>query len=468
MAVKRSRTWSSTFLVLSVVGARATRATTSPANVLLVRSLPWARSPTWVADWLHTEVRERSGISPVSLEVVLRKAGPRRLADGTEQLHTGTAIVRFASEAESLRALELFSAALSGFVLHAELLREEPPVERAPRAADARADGAAPRLLAARRREHQRNRRGREHEQLDLLLARVERRAGHLAVESAPPRARRIDWEALPPALDPCNSARRMLPGTMRGERKRLTVEVFAQLLDELLPGALARESARGAAIAQPTAPLTLVDCGSGTGNLLLPLAALSAPGVEWVGIDMKHRSVQLLEQRITNASTHLPARVRVWAGLIDEYAGPCDAVLSLHACGGASDAALALAARRGVPYIVSPCCVGKLRRGPRSGWLAGLLGDGASDGPGGESTFASIAACADAASPGADALVRSRRARAKLVVEQDRLAAAREGGGAECRLIDMGLGGADEVEVALGSSHLRHVLVGRFPSPAS
>ena len=62
------------------------------------------------------------------------------------------------------------------------------------------------------------------------------------------------------------------------------------------------------------------------------------------------------------------------WLGRVEEYSGPCDRVLSLHACGGASDAALRLASDRGVPFAISPCCIGKLRRGPASAWLQELL----------------------------------------------------------------------------------------------
>lgn len=443
---------------------------------------------------------------------MLRRNGPRLLPDGIKQLTTGTALVRFATEAEAVRAFGLFSSpdaprADMRTRLHAELRLDEVEQLAQRGTAPARPKGA-PRLHTARRREHQRNRRSRELEQLDRLLELVEadaaRQNGLAAASMVPGRA--ITWAALHPSLDPCRSARRMQPGTLRGERKRLTVEVFAQLLGEALPAALAlpasvHPAGAGAAdVSSPPRELTVVDCGCGTGNLLLPLATLGAAGVRFVGVDLKRRSLQLLAQRVRLASEQQQQQVRVeaWEGAIEAYDGPCDAVISLHACGGASDAALALAERRAVPFVVSPCCVGKIRRGPRSLWLKRALRDalaqlGTEDtDSSGDAQFASIAACADAASPGADAQTLLRRARAKLVVEQDRLAAAREGGGIGCRLVDMGKGGAAEdadgtampavseqstsaedgwAEAlarspsgsALSSSHLRHVLVGRF-----
>ena len=61
------------------------------------------------------------------------------------------------------------------------------------------------------------------------------------------------------------------------------------------------------------------------------------------------------------------------------KYDGRCDALVSLHACGGASDAALQLAARRDAPFAVSPCCVGALPVGVAPGGKHGTSARGAS-----------------------------------------------------------------------------------------
>jgi hypothetical protein len=100
------------------------------------------------------------------------------------------------------------------------------------------------------------------------------------------------------------------------------------------------------------------VEFGCGTGNLVLPLARL-LPGCQFHAIDMKWRSVELLEQRAKAAGlSNLTAAV----GRIEQYEGPCDVALALHACGSASDYSLLQAARCRAAYIVSPCCVGKLQ----------------------------------------------------------------------------------------------------------
>ena len=129
-----------------------------------------------------------------------------------------------------------------------------------------------------------------------------------------------------------------------------------------------------------------------------------------------------------------------------------------LHACGGASDAALQLAAQRGVPFAVSPCRIGKLRRGPASRWLRELAEP---DATAAEAAFALLAAWADSehlAAPApapsvarrsaasdvpaaeaavaahlvaaAHAVVAARQQRANTLVELDRLAALGEGEG--------------------------------------
>jgi len=39
-----------------------------------------------------------------------------------------------------------------------------------------------------------------------------------------------------------------------------------------------------------------------------------------------------------------------------------CSAIVSLHACGAASDLAIAAAVQRSIPFAVSPCCIGKVK----------------------------------------------------------------------------------------------------------
>lgn len=79
---------------------------------------------------------------------------------------------------------------------------------------------------------------------------------------------------------------------------------------------------------------LHIVDFGCGSGNLLLPLAAL-LPGCQFTGVDMKPAALKLLMQRAADAGL---SNVSVFEGMIEQYRQPFDVALALHACGNATD----------------------------------------------------------------------------------------------------------------------------------
>jgi hypothetical protein len=101
---------------------------------------------------------------------------------------------------------------------------------------------------------------------------------------------------------------------------------------------------------------LHIVDFGCGTGNLLLPLAALF-PSCIFTGVDMKPAALQLLQQRAAAAGL---SNVAVFEGMIEQYCQPFDVALGLHACGNATDHVLQMAVHCGAAFVVSPCCVGE------------------------------------------------------------------------------------------------------------
>ena len=303
------------------------------------------------------------------------------------------------------------------------------------------------------------------------------------------PSAGQLDWHRMDATCDPFRVAPR-LANTSCGKRKRESVEAFAWLLETvLLPRVRATQR-----LEAPSAPPTIVDAGCSTGSLLLPLAH-AFPEAKFVGVDVKASSLALLQERA--AAAGLSGRVTTWEGRIEEYDGECDALISLHACGGASDAALQLASRyapagkRAVPFAVSPCCVGALpfgisslggkkagsgARGAASPWLGSQLEraaiaeineiseDTAAPPDGARVTqiateiFALLAASAgsdgSALHEGGGGECALRRRRSKRVVEIDRLAA----------MPGKGLGGAMMMiagEATISSTSLTDVLVG-------
>jgi len=322
----------------------------------------------------------------------------------------------------------------------ASAVRDASAVGDASAVSDASAVGDAPKPPSRQRRH-----RLRELEKLDRLLDDILRVAPQdsplLAslmevelplVETGEPAATRLSWSGMAGPCDPCriecHASKRMAAGQPRGDRKREQVAAFAWLIDTvLLPQAAAASAS----------PPTIVDAGCSTGSLLLPLA-FAFPHARFVGVDMKRGSLARLRERAEAAGGGLSERVTTWQGRIEDYTGSCSAVVALHACGGASDAALGLARRHAVPFAVSPCCVGKLSFGtsgsqPRaaaSAWLLSRLRSaGAATELGGElRAFGLLAAWADSSSLALHGDAVRRQRRAKRAVEIDRLGGMGQG----------------------------------------
>jgi hypothetical protein len=82
-------------------------------------------------------------------------------------------------------------------------------------------------------------------------------------------------------------------------------------------------------------------------------------PAVSFIAVDMNGESLRLLQQRA--AATRL-TNVSCVCSLIENYDGPVDVAFALHACGSATDLALLQAQRARAIFVVSPCCIGKLK----------------------------------------------------------------------------------------------------------
>jgi methylase of polypeptide subunit release factors len=91
-------------------------------------------------------------------------------------------------------------------------------------------------------------------------------------------------------------------------------VESFALLLLQLTLPALATGT-----------HLHIVEFGSGSGNLVLPLAHLF-PCFSFTAVDMKASAVKLLRQRVQQGQMH---NVRVQEGTIELYTGECNSLLN-------------------------------------------------------------------------------------------------------------------------------------------
>ena len=184
-----------------------------------------------------------------------------------------------------------------------------------------------------------------------------------------------VDWADVPRDARP----RKGRPGP-RTRGKELQCEAFLAIIDGLqLP-----EGAR------------VLDIGSGQGGLTLPLAAkhpswavtklrgtfkmhLCAawsrayscngtaargwlphrhPSLEVVGVDVDKILAAQLNERAAIAGL---GNARGWAGRAEDFDEAADLVVALHACGFATDIAVAQAVARRAPFVAYPCCLGKV-----------------------------------------------------------------------------------------------------------
>lgn len=188
-----------------------------------------------------------------------------------------------------------------------------------------------------------------------------------LEILDSPP----LSWsKEIPDEIDPMRGGG-LRKGTERGKRKQAQVECFYDVLYEILNE---NEDKRS----DTDNGLELVaDLGSGAGNLSLPLAWLLKENnskYKVLAIDINKRSLQRLEERAERIQVELETLDEDLFNLINDVAKDedplkhCSAIVSLHACGAASDLAIENAVRREIPFIISPCCVGKAKAKRQAG----------------------------------------------------------------------------------------------------
>jgi SAM-dependent methyltransferase len=260
-----------------------------------------------------------------------------------------------------------------------------------------------------------------------------------------------LDWSACHEEVDPIRGGG-LKEGTARGERKRAAVEAFLHVLEAALLDNDKQDQKDQHIVA---------DLGSGAGNLSLPLAWwLKEAGYSVVAVDINAHSLSRLDRRAETAG--VPNIATAEHDLLDLISGKddnnpavdqlsdCAAVVSLHACGAASDLAMSVAVSHSLPFAISPCCIGKLNSVrlpgsmpalnnqrsaapdeityPRSEWLIGAVS---------YSSYQLLSSAADygviyTADAEQNANEQKRRRRCKLskrIVEMDRLQWAKENG---------------------------------------
>ena len=219
-----------------------------------------------------------------------------------------------------------------------------------------------------------------------------------------------LDWSECPVTVDPTGGGG-LNADSERGRRKKAAVEAFLLVVQDALllddfdghNRMKADDSSRGdgCITTDDRRIVTVADLGCGAGNLAIPLAywlqkgTKKKPGVREIikvlGVDLNSIALDRLSDRSLVAGVNVetlhenlyhllgssPDRKPDEEGDKDkeELGGNndkivsllshCAAVVSLHACGSASDLAMDIAIENSIPFAVSPCCIGKVNTFP-------------------------------------------------------------------------------------------------------
>jgi SAM-dependent methyltransferase len=221
-----------------------------------------------------------------------------------------------------------------------------------------------------------------------------------------------LDWSSCPEEIDPMLGGKIRM-GTQRGERKRVAVETFLTVVQTIILGKEIvddddDDDNNNKSINNKN---VIADLGCGAGNLSIPLAWwLNKLNFKILGVDINGQALTMLQKRAHNLGIDVETLQADLLTLInDDDLGNytdggdggdtkdivdvdsnslvddkkknqlhnCAAVVSLHACGAASDLSMSAAVRNDLPFVISPCCIGKIstqRTSSATGHKTGMM----------------------------------------------------------------------------------------------
>ncbi|CAB9516436.1 S-transferase C-terminal domain-containing protein [Seminavis robusta] len=193
----------------------------------------------------------------------------------------------------------------------------------------------------------------------------------HIPVLQAP----LLDWSKCPVDVGETDGGG-LVEGSDRAQRKRAAVEAYLPIVQEFVSACHHHGTTRE----KKSKNVLVADMGCGTGNLALPLQwwlerqqqqrhGKNSYNYNMVCVDRNPKSLERLEHRAARANLSVHALEEDLMHLINtadddannQLLSGCNLVVSLHACGAASDMAMAAAIARSIPFAISPCCIGKV-----------------------------------------------------------------------------------------------------------
>jgi hypothetical protein len=356
---------------------------------LHVGNLDWTRSVAQVSDDLtqalllggglsssdddlEDALPDRSSSSSV-VSIAVKPVRPDRVRDNGK-CHGGSAVLEFSSAVAATAAWDALCAGANNnnnYRIKYAVLEQVAPLAPPPTPEDiARRQERATRYAA---------RRVRLAERTDAVLERLAASNDDYTEQPLPVlEAPLLDWMTCPAPWDPLQGGG-LDAGSARGTRKRAAVEAFYTVVATLLglgggPADNNEDDARDEAASSPATSVRLADLGCGSGNLAVPLqwalqsASTHSTSSSMLAVDRNPQSLERLVARLSS-TTHVNLTVDVLNHDLQDMIRMEDTdslnnvtmVVSLHACGAASDMAMAAAVARGLPFAISPCCIGKI-----------------------------------------------------------------------------------------------------------
>jgi 2-polyprenyl-3-methyl-5-hydroxy-6-metoxy-1,4-benzoquinol methylase len=164
----------------------------------------------------------------------------------------------------------------------------------------------------------------------------------------------RLPWDQIPNMLRPSSAEEGGLAhNTDRVRRKCWQLESLYVVLRTVIGKMVGKVNATG------SPPLHIVDFGSGSGNSMLPLAAL-LPGCRFTLVDNREMCMTIGRTRVDDAGL---SNVAFWHGEIEDYHDSFDIGMATHLCGGATDTAQHKCFLHGAAFILTPCCLGAIKK---------------------------------------------------------------------------------------------------------
>lgn len=187
-----------------------------------------------------------------------------------------------------------------------------------------------------------------------------------------------LDWDHAPSVIDPIRGGG-LRNKSIRADRKKCQVEAIVHVVSTILSNDHKYDSEK----------VIVADLGSGAGNLSLPLAwFLQKQNIKVLAVDINPRALE----RLTERANRIGLEVQTLVQDLDECSAvvsgesnllsDCEVIASLHACGAASDLAIETAVSRDLPFVISPCCIGKANGVRQSKNTASLVSSQRSSAP--------------------------------------------------------------------------------------